>query len=122
MIESYYRYVDFNGLPHPGDDIEYDDFDGNMNDFSDEFKESVLYYIKGLLRDKFYPTYESKEVLNSLCETLDKFISKGIPQLSQIHKVFMNHENNKIVGVVIEVYIFIYNNIIEINSSSETML
>lgn len=100
LLKGCYRYVDCFGLPHPGSDVESEDFKGNINDFDDEFKELAFYYIKRLLTEKLCPTYENREEFYCLCETLNAFLSKGIPQLSQMHKIFIENKNQMVLNKI----------------------
>lgn len=60
----------------------------------------IIYYSKELLINKLYPTYENKEELNSLCQTINVYLNKEIPQLSQMYKIILE---NKIVKLVNEI-------------------
>lgn len=75
-----------------------------MSKFSKEFKELLLYYIRKILSEKLHPTYENKESLYCLCETLNSFIKKGIPQLSQMHRIYYENNNQMIVNKIMSVY------------------
>lgn len=76
-----------------------------MDSFNDEFKDLVLHYILEILTRKLNPTFENKEALFCLCETLNAFLSKGIPQLSQMHKIFLENKNQMVVNKIMKVYI-----------------
>lgn len=42
-IKEFYSEFDIFGLPHPGDDIEYEDYTGD-GEIDDDFKEMVIQY------------------------------------------------------------------------------
>lgn len=89
-------------MPHPGNSVESEDFKGDMKHFEDEFKKSAFYFIKRLLTEKLYPTYENQEDLYCLCETLNAFLRKGIPQLSQMHRIYIENKNQMVLNKIFE--------------------